>query len=214
MDKYAKIVLISTLSEPKTLVEISTTWFANKGRLYQPQNTQAIQELIKQGLLIQEGKNYHANVEKLLDYLLENSENDKTFKEYKEWLKYFYNNLKEYTRKVYLNFEVIKALTKLDYDKVLDFDLKLLLQLPFLLRFVEQTNKGIANLLIQAMKLEEYVKVIEKLEIQHYGILKEKRITENWVESFERLSQILPKMQKKELSIFEKNIKAMKALSE
>ncbi len=213
MDKYAKIVLLSTLAEPKTLVDISIAWFQNKGRLYQPQNTKAIQELIKQGLLIQDGKIYQANVEKLLDYLLEDSEKDKIFKQYKEWLKYFYNHLKDYTRKVYLNFEVIKALTKLDHDKIPDFDLRLLIQLPFLLRFIEQTNKTIANLLIQAMKLEDYVKTIEKLEIQHYNILKEQRITENWVESFERLSQILPKMQKKELNIFEKNIKAMKTLS-
>ena len=43
-DKYAKIVILSTLAEPKTLVDISTTWFKNKGRLYQPPIMKEIQK--------------------------------------------------------------------------------------------------------------------------------------------------------------------------
>ena len=40
---------------------------------------------------------------------------------------------------------------------------------------------------------------------------KEKKLVDEWVEVFESLSNILPKMQKKGLTIFKKNIQAMKA---
>lgn len=75
----------------------------------------------------------------------------------------------------------------------------------------EYKSKELANIFIQVMGLEEYVKTIEKLEIQHYHILKEKKQIDNWVESFERLTELLPQMQKKDLTIFRKNIQAMKA---
>ncbi len=35
MDKYAKIVVISTLDKKRWLSDISVDWFQNRGRLYQ-----------------------------------------------------------------------------------------------------------------------------------------------------------------------------------
>lgn len=215
LEKYAKIVIISTLAEPKTLVEISTIWFNNKGRLYQPIIFKEIKKAIDSNLITQQNKKYYlTNMPKLIQSLIEEislGESDKLTKQYKEELKNFYLNLGEYTQKVYLNFEIIKALTKLDHKKAADLDLTILLQLPFLLRFIEYKNKDLANIFIQIMNLEEYVKVIEKLEIQYFHILKEKKHVDDWVESFEKLSALLPKMQKKGLTIFSKNVQAMKA---
>lgn len=119
--------------------------------------------------------------------------------------------LGDYTQKVYLNFEVIKMLTKMDWQKAAELDIKLLIQLPFILRFMEYQNKEMANIFIQVMDLKEYVKLIEKLEIQHLHILKERKHVDDWVECFDKLTKILPKMQKKGLTIFKKNIEAMKA---
>ncbi|RLE38010.1 hypothetical protein DRJ17_05280 [Candidatus Woesearchaeota archaeon] len=215
LDKYVKIVILSTLEKPKTLVEISTTWFKNKGRLYQPQIIKEIKKAVESGLLIQDKKFYEPNIPKLFDLLLADlslGEQKKIVEEYKNRLKQFYVNLGDYTRKTYLNFEIIKVFTNLDQRKAAELDLKLLIQLPLLLRFLEYKDKDTANILIQIMSLENYVKLIEKLEIQNYHILKEKKLIYDFVESFEWFSKIIAKMQKKGLTIFKKNVQAMKDL--
>ncbi|MFC1774949.1 hypothetical protein ACFLZN_01390 [Nanoarchaeota archaeon] len=215
LGKYAKIVILSTLAESRSLVDISTTWFNNKGRLYQSVILNEIKKACQKKWLIQEGKkSYRADIPKLTEQLIGKmglGENNKITKKYLELVKKFYLNLGEYTQKVYLNFDVIKALTGLDQNKAEEIDLALLFQLPFLLRYMELQNKDLTNIFIQVMKLEEYVKTVEKLEIQYLHVLKEKRQVDDWVELFEQISKLLPKMQKKELPIFQKNIEAMKA---
>ena len=214
-DKYTKIVVISTLAEPKTLVDTSIMWFNNKGRLYQPIIMKGVRKAVQDKWLeIQDKKYYNANVPKLVKSILDEismGDDHKLAQAYKEELKHFYISLGEYTQKVYLNFEVIKVLTKMDQQKAEELDLALLIQLPFFLRFMEYKNKELTNIFIQVMGLEEYVKVIEKLEIQYYHILKEKKLVDDWVEGFDKLSKILPKMQKKGLTVFRKNVQAMKA---
>ncbi len=213
-NKYVKIVMLSTLAEPKTLVDISVDWFQNKGRLYQPIIMKEIKKAVKEGIITQEGKFYRVDFSKLLnDLAIHLGEDDKLSRKYNEELKNFYLKLGDYTQKVYLNYEIIKVLTKKDQNKAEELDLSLLIQLPFLLRYMENKDKDLANILIQVMNLEEYVKTIEKLEIQYFHILKENKMVDSWVESFDKLTGLLPKMQKKGLTIFGKNIKAMKAFS-
>ena len=215
MNKYAKIVLLSTLGEPKTLVDISTTWFQNKGRLYQPPIMNEIKKAVQQKILIQEGKFYSANIPKLLEMVFKDinmGEQNKLFQEYKQELSHFYTVLGDYTKKCYLNFEIIKCLTGLNQNKAEEIDLRLVIQLPFLLRIIEYKDKDLANVVIQVMGLEEYVKLVEKLEIQHYHILKVNNKIDDWVESFDSLSKTLLKMQKKGLTIFKKNVEAVKML--
>lgn len=213
-NKYVKIVILSTLAEPKTLVDISVDWFQNKGRLYQPIIMKEIKKAVKEGIITQEGKFYRVNFSKLLsDLSIHLGEDDKLWRKYNEELKNFYLKLGDYTQKVYLNYEIIKVLTKKDQNKAEELDISLLIQLPFLLRYMENKDKDLANILIQVMNLEEYVKKVEDFEMQHIGILKEKKMMDSWVESFDKLTSLLPKMQKKGLTIFGKNIKAMKAFT-
>jgi len=49
-------------------------------------------------------------------------------------------------------------------------------------------------------------------KIQYYNLLKENKKVYDWIEIFEKISKLLPKMQKKELNILEKNIQAIKTL--
>ena len=215
-NKYVKIVILSTLAEKKTLVDISTTWFQNKGRLYQPLIMKEIKKAVKQNILIHDKKYYKVNLPKLLDSLTDSihlGENNKLSKEYKEELKNFYTNLGEYTQKVYLNYKLVEILTKMDKQKAEDLDLSLLIQLPFLLRYMENKDKDLANLIIQVLNLEEYVKEVEDLEIEYFRMLKKNKMVDSWVESFEKFSSLLPKMQKKGLTIFGKNIKTAEAFN-
>ncbi len=110
--KYAKVVILSTLSEKKTLADISKTWFKNRARLYVPKILAEIKEAQKQNILIQEDKFYHVNINKLIEYLFKNNslgEKIKLFDEYKKNIIKFYNNLDEYSKKTYLDFEIIKT---------------------------------------------------------------------------------------------------------
>ena len=87
LGKYATIVILSTLAEPKTLVEISTLWFNNKGRLYQPANMKEIKDAVKKKWLVHDGKHYRANMEKLLISILKDitlGENNKLIEQYKK----------------------------------------------------------------------------------------------------------------------------------
>ncbi len=211
MDKYAKIVVLSTLAEPKTLVDVSFLWFKNKGRLYQPANTKAIQKAVGAGFLKQNGKLYHANIERLLQQVMF-GDDDKLARKYREALQRFYVRLGVYTQKVYLNDDVIRVLTRYDHQKADELDISLLFQLPFILRYLEYKDKETANIVIQMLHLEEYVKTIEKQEIQYYHILKEHKMMDALIETVDEILALLRKMQKKGLAVFEKNITIMKQL--
>jgi hypothetical protein len=174
LNKYAKIVLLSTLEEPKTLFEISNIWFQNQGRLYQPIIKKEIEKAVKQKLLIKNKKLYHANIPKLIDLILQEVKKDpELIQEYKKELKKFYIQLGAYTRKVYFNFEIIQALTELKQTKASELNIKRLIELPFFLRLIRQKDKDTAIMWIQISELEDYVKLVDKLEIKYYYILKE-----------------------------------------
>ena len=213
--KYTKIVLYSTLAEQRTLVGLSIDWFQNKGRLYQPPIMKEIRTAVKDKMLIQKKKFYRANTHVFIIYVLEQiclGEDNVLMKEYRKLLELFYLEMGEYTQKVYLNFEVIKILTKMDMQKADNLNIMFLVQLPFFLRYIENKDKEFANVFIQIMDLEEYVKTIEKLEIQHYSILKEKGMTNAWMKTFDAINKLYPQMQKRGIAVFSKNVAAMKAL--
>ncbi len=216
LNKYVKIVILSTLEEPKSLSDISMTWFNNRARLYYPPTKKEIEKAVKDGLLTKNKKLYGPNMPRLLNLLLEemNFGEEELAEGYKLDLKVFYLAHEEYIRKTYFNFEVIKQFTKLDYRKANELSVKLLLQLPILLRVLEEKDEDTANMVIQTMDLEEYVMLIQKLEIQNYYILQERKLTLGFADELEWLSDTIGQMKKKELSNFWKNIKAMKALED
>jgi len=225
LNEYEKIVILSTLAEPRTLHDISKAWYGHKTRLYNETVRDKLNEAVKRGTLIKEGKNvYRANTPIVLTRIIDEiglGEERRLVKEYRDRLKYFYINLGSYTQKVYLSFDIIKALTRLphkqkekelDVHKGLDLDLRLLLQLPFLLRYVEKTNSAIANLFIQLLTLEDYEHIIESLEFQNRTILRENKWEEDWIDCFHSMDALLPKLDKKGIVILTKSMEAMKKL--
>lgn len=215
LNQYVKIVVISTLAEKKTLSDISTTWFKNKGRLYQPAISKEIKKAVEKELLIQDKKSYKANLKKVIEILFSNlGDKQKEFQKYKTKLINFYENIKDYSKLTYLNFSIIEELTKFDLKKTSELDIRYLLLLPFLLRYIELKDKTLENIIIQILKLENYIKTIEKLEIQNYHILKSNKEIDKWVKEFEWLSKNIITMQKKGLNIFDKNRIAIKTLGE
>jgi len=213
--KYVKIVILSTLAEPNSSINLSKEWFNNSGRLYQGPVLAEIKKAVASKLLIQEKKKYYrTDVAKFLDYetkMITLGGSSKLVKEYQNELKHFYLDLGEFTQKVYLNHEVIKVLTKLDLQKLVELNPALLIQLPFILRYLEIKDESFANLLVQIMGLEEYVELIYKLERKYHYLLEDNKQIEEWVRSFRILTKLLPKLQKKGLPLLQKNTKSILA---
>ena len=59
--------------------------------------------------------------------------------------------------------------------------------------------------MIQFLKLEEYLKLCKKLELQNYHILAEDKTVYDFIETFEKLAKLLPKMEKKGLPLFSRH---------
>lgn len=176
-----------------------------------------IEKAVKDKILIKNTKFYEPNMPKLIDLLLAElcvGKKKEIMTAYKEKLKYFYTDLGVYTRKTYLSFESIKQFTGLDQRKAAELDLKMVIQVPHFLRYLEYKEQSYSVMIIQVMNLEKYMKIIEKLEIQNYHILQEKKLTHEFADSFEWFSKVINKMQKEEKAVFMKNAKAMKTLGD
>ncbi len=214
LNKYVKIVILSTFEEPNKLIDISETWFNNKARLYQTKIIKEIEKAVEEKILLKDGKFYEPNMPKLLDLVIEeiNLGDDKIAEDYKCQLKQFYLKFGDFTRKTYLNFEVIKEFTKLSYRKAEQLDLKLLIQLPILLRLLEEKDKNTEIAFIRLMSLENYVKVIQKLETQNYRILQEKKQIYDFVGYNKWFSKNISKMKDSGVCILRKNLQIMKML--
>tara|TARA_Y100000310_G_scaffold78020_1_gene74603 strand:- start:13509 stop:14165 length:657 start_codon:yes stop_codon:yes gene_type:complete len=209
--KYVKLVLLSTLAEPKALAEVSADWFGNSGRLFQPQILKEITKAEKEGILTLEKKRvYRTNIKRLLT-TINVSDEVSIGKKYNQELKNFYLNLGEYTQKVYLNNQLVKVLTKSDIQKAITLDISLLLQLPFLLRYLEDKDFHFYPVFVKLMELEEYVEMLHKLEKRYIYILEEEKLVDKWVKSYERLLKLLPKLRKKGLPLFKMNTEKIKA---
>src|SRR4030042_4994551 len=78
--KYAKLAVLASLSEPKSLSELGLLWYNENGRFYKSKAREEIEKAVKQQLLIKEGAKYKANTEKLVSSVY-NSIKDKDFKE-------------------------------------------------------------------------------------------------------------------------------------
>ena len=75
---------------------------------------------------------------------------------------------------------------------------------------MKNKDEDLANIMVQVMGLEKYVKVVEKLEWKYYYLLKEEKRIEDWVESYNKLTELFGKLQKKKLNIFEDSIKSLR----
>jgi len=213
INKYVKLVVLSTLEKPRTAVEIGTMWYNSKGRLYKPSVAKEIKKAVDEGLLTQKDNLLSANIPKVLDAILSDlsiGEETKIIQKYRKQLKYFYTHFGDYVKKVYLSLKAVQALTKSNYRIATEMELRLLFQLPFLLRLIEREGKDVTNIFIQVMNLTDYVKTVEKLEVSNFDILREKKLIDEWVENFEFIPKTLIKLQNKGINIF--NTEAMKAI--
>ena len=183
MNKYVKLVILSTFENSKSLSEIGTFWFKNKGRLYQPCIIKEINKAVKDRLLLKGNRGYRPNIDFIVDLVLEDikicQDTDSTMN-YKRHLKIFYNWFRMDVGRIYLNFKIIDELSKGDWKKAINMDLTYLFQLPFLLRFLEYKDSNLACIIVNLLGLKKYVRLIGKSEWQNYYMPLEMNHLSSW----------------------------------
>ncbi len=213
LGRYEKIVIISTFDKARTLGEISTLWYGNKGRLYQEQIQKEIDKSVKNGRLVKKEKQYQVNINFVKEIINSISGQDnKRLSKYKQLLRSFYINLGDYTNLVYLNVGIFRTLAQENEKKANELDLSYALQLPFLLSYIESENKRIYEIITNLLSLNKYVRLLQRLELQNYYIINESKRVYNFVETFEEIQKLFPKIENEEVPLFSKSIKAIKNL--
>ena len=167
MNKYVKIVVLSTLAEPKSLVKIGQVWFHNKGRLYQPEIKKEIDNAVKERLLVITDNGYYANLPVLFENIFDDTYTENEKRQIKKGHNEFYIKLGNHTRKIFLNFEAIKAITKLDFTKAQALDLDVLFELPFHINYLEGLEGLALGCTLEMTRLQTYYRVIKSLQIKH-----------------------------------------------
>ncbi|MAG73329.1 hypothetical protein CL620_03375 [archaeon] len=216
-ESYLKVVLLSTLTEAKPLHRISEEWFNSKATLFQPHIYKEIKKLVEKKMIVLEKRRYKAT-DKYLKMQIASillSEKTQLFNKYKKQLEHFYISLGEYTHQVYLNFDVIKLMTKLDRHQAFDLDVGWLLQLPFILRYLEEKeDSGMFSNFVRIMKLGEYIKLIRKLELRYAYILEERNWVNELVTTIQKIIELFPKLATKTEPSFRINMEKIKVFTE
>ena len=77
--KYAKLAVLASLVEPKSLSELGIFWYNENGRFYKQKAREEINQAVNKGLLVKNGTKYKANKDKLVN-LVYNNVKDKEIK--------------------------------------------------------------------------------------------------------------------------------------
>ncbi len=187
LNEAAKIVVLSTFDHPRNLSEISRLWFGNKTRFYLGIYSKQISDAVKKGILVKDGNTYSANTDAILKEAIKSIKFELKEKKSKEYiskyiakLEYFYLDLGEYTVKTYLNLGIIKTLSGGKPQTAAALDLKFLIQLPFVLRYIEYRHKPVFSLLLPFLSLNDYYSMLVQLERENMHILEKKKLDLEW----------------------------------
>ncbi|MFH1439432.1 MAG: hypothetical protein ABIG89_02625 [Candidatus Woesearchaeota archaeon] len=161
---------------------------------------------------MRKGKQFQANPKLIKEIINNMGKNTKLTNSFKQALEYFYLTLSDYTQKVYLNLDIFLSITEKNEKKATDLDIGFVLQLPFFLSFAESKDQKLYEIIVQMLSLDDYVRLIQRFELQNYHLLDETKRVYDFIETFEKIEKIFPKLENKEIPLFSKNIKAMKTL--
>lgn len=179
LNKASKIVILSTLDQARHLSEISQKWFGNNTRYYLNVYQKQVEDGVKKGFLIKEGKKYKANTERIINEAISEinfgfteKKLQRIVEDYKIRLKWIFKDIKDFSYPAYLSIDMIHDLTGGDSDAIVTLNFQNLIQLPFILAYIEKKSKSILNLVLNLTKLEKYYESLFESENINSIILK------------------------------------------
>jgi hypothetical protein len=154
--KYAKLAILATLCEPKSLSELGIFWYDENGRFYKIKAQQEIRQVIHKKLLIRDGKKFRANTEKLINSVYSDVKNP----EVKKSLLDFWSH--PFTQKTYLCCSTVKSFFSNNPEKASETSLGMVLNLPLILHKIQDKDSELYSAFIGLQNLESYAGAINK----------------------------------------------------
>lgn len=171
LNPHVRIVVLSTLDKPRTLYDIGKIWYSNIGRFYNDYIIKQTEKAVRLKYITKENKAYKANTPRIIldavnniNFRFKDNRTNEYVKGYKLKLKSFYNDLKEFSYPTYLNVELIKSISNGDSDIACNLDMQFIVQLPFILRYIEKQNKSVLRLVLSSLNLNDYYRKLSEFE--------------------------------------------------
>jgi hypothetical protein len=158
--KYAKLALLATLVEPKSLSELGTFWFNENGRFYKEKAREEVSAAVDKGFLKKEKSKYKANTEEIISRVYSNIKDKKL----KEILIKFWHH--PFSQKTYLCCESIKNFFNNNPEKAAEAKLILLLNMPLMLHRLQEKDSEVYSLFVSMQGLEKYTNILN-LKSEH-----------------------------------------------
>jgi len=154
--KYAKLAILATLCEPKSLSELGIFWYNENGRFYKIKAQQEIRQVIHKKLLIKDGKKFKANTAKLINSVYVDVKNP----EIKKSLLDFWSH--PFSQKTYLCCNTVKSLFSNNPEKASETSIGMVLNLPLILHKIQDKDSELYSAFIGLQNLEGYAGTINK----------------------------------------------------
>ena len=154
LDKYAKLAVLASISEPKSLSELGIFWFNENGRFYKKKAKEGIADAIKKNILLKHETKYKANTPKIVSSVYSEIKDQKL----KEQLDRFWSH--EFSQRTYLCPEVINIMFQNNSEKAVKTKINTILNTPLILHKLQEKDIEIYSLFVSMQNLEEYTTML------------------------------------------------------
>ena len=182
--KYAKLAVLASITEPRSLSELGLFWYNENGRFYKKKAREEIDNAVKKQLLIKKDAKYKTNADKLVSSVYSKIKDH----EFKELLCRFW--CQPFSQQTYLCCEAVKKMFSNNPEKAAEANLILILNTPLILHQLQEKHPEIYALFVSMQGLEQYTNRInlnaEKNLAKAFRNLKEKT---DWLDNLNKIIQ-------------------------
>jgi len=154
LGKYAKLAILATFVEPKSLSELGLFWYNENGRFYKKKARDEIERAVKKQLLIKERVKYKTNTEKVVSFVYSNIRD----KDLRGLLCKFW--CQPFSQQTYLCCKAIKRMFSNKPDKAAETDLSVVFNTPLILHQLQEKNPEVYSLFVSLQGLKQYINII------------------------------------------------------
>lgn len=182
LGKYARLAILTSLVEPKSLSELGLFWYNENGRFYKKKARQEIERAVNEKMLLKNKNKYQADTNKLISRVCSRV-NDKNLREH--LLKFWSHPFSQHT---YLCCESIKHMFNNNPEKAVETEPSLILNMPLILHMLQEKDPEVYSLFVSSHNLKKYANTIniqaEKNLSKAFKNLKEKT---DWLSTLNKI---------------------------
>jgi hypothetical protein len=154
LGKYAKLAILATLCEPKSLSELGIFWYKENGRFYKIKAREEINLAVKKSLLLRQESKLIANTNEIISRVYSGVK-DKELKA--DVLKFWQH---PFSQSTYLCCDAIKHMFNKDAEKAAAASMSLIMNLPLLLHQLQEKHEEAYTVVVTLQSLDDYTQII------------------------------------------------------